>query len=184
MKPALFARRHRITTPLAVVLLLAAWLLAWIAVSAQTFPPLVGVTADNTGNLNTSQIGSAAQELQKLGVKPLVVFSNDLGGVSDINDFADKAIANYGLTTANGSIDPNLLAIAVTLNPRQLAVVWGDGLNGVMADPPEGQGFGTKILPIFLCNVHIHQFNGSGIINIHVPPEIHVRKAPATQQLC
>jgi uncharacterized membrane protein YgcG len=143
----LFASRksnRTLRATVSAIIVLALWLTTWLVALAQSFPPLVGVVADNTGNLNVSQINSAAGALQKLGVKPLAVFSSSLLGASNITDFAHSAAANYGLEN-NGLVDPNLFEIAVTTTPRQIRVVWGDNLNSVMSDPPSGQGMGTTI---------------------------------------
>jgi len=149
--PVFSCRKTQRSLGLATALaLLAAWLLTWGAASAQSYPPLNGVVADNTGSLNAAQINDAAQALQTLGVKPLAVFSSSMFGASTIDEFANNAAANYGFTGSNGALDPNLFAIVVTTNPRQLELLWCDNLNAVMADPPAGQGAGTKIRTQFV----------------------------------
>ena len=139
-------RQHGNSVRTAVAALLAtAWLLIWTTASAQSFPPLSGVVADGTGQLNAQQINDAARSLSDLGVKPLAVFMSGMSNASSIDDFAQKAAANYGFGDSSGAIDPNLFAIVVTTNPRQLTVKWGDNLNSIMADAPDGKGVGTKI---------------------------------------
>jgi chromosome segregation ATPase len=126
------------------LLLLAACFFAFApAISAQSYPPLVGVVADDTGNLTPTPINNAAQALQALNVKPLAVF---LRTGSTSNTFANQVAANYGLADVSaGTVDPNLFAIVATLNPRQITILWGDNLNAVMLDPPDGLGYGTSI---------------------------------------
>ncbi len=112
-------------------------------IRAQSYPPLVGMVADDTGNLNAAQINDAAKALQALNVKPLAVF---LKNGSTSSTFANQVAQNYGLAdTSAGTVDPDLFAIVATLNPRQISLVWGDNLNAIMSDAPDGLGYGTRI---------------------------------------
>ncbi len=128
------------------LLIVGAYLLAMgSAAYAQTFPPLVGVVADLTGNLNVSTINNAADLLKYLGIKPLAALLQTRTG-DDSDLFARKVAENYGLANVSDqTVDPDLLAIVVTLSPRQITVLWGDDLNSIMADPPDGQGLGTSL---------------------------------------
>jgi uncharacterized membrane protein YgcG len=112
------------------------------AVRAQSYPPLVGVVADDTGNLTAAQVNDAAKALQALNVKPLAVFLKN-GTADDV--FAHQVATNYGLIDSSGLVDANLFAIVVGLNTRTIDILWGDNLNAVMADAPEGLGYGTRI---------------------------------------
>lgn len=141
---------HRTLRPIVCLLLLASWLLAWGSAFAQTYPPLNGVVADTTGTLNATEINTAARELQNLGVKPLVVYADSYLGASSIDEFAQKAVAQYGYVDSNGIVDPYLFAIFVTTNPRQLLIKWGDSITNVMNPAPDGRGVGDKIRTQYL----------------------------------
>jgi uncharacterized membrane protein YgcG len=114
--------------------LCVAWLVCWTTLSfAQTFPPLDGVVADDTGRLEASAINSAAGDLQKLKVKPLVVMVSAEIGPDAITDYAYRAIRNYGLGSGLGNVDRDLLAIVVSLNGRQSTLIYGGNLSSTFA---------------------------------------------------
>src|SRR5215212_9062328 len=116
--------------PLALLLvLLLASLLGYRAAYAQAWPTPTGngVVVDNTGNLDAGTVSSAAQELTALGVKPLAVLTQDSLGFSDSEALARAAAEHYGLGSDGGStLDPNLFLVAVTLNPKQATILYGD----------------------------------------------------------
>src|SRR5437867_1992417 len=93
---------------IAALVLLSAWALAWAwaSVSAQSWPALQGVVADNTGKLDSGKINSAADGLKALSVKPLAVIFQNTPGYTDPVDFARTAAAQYNLASAN-NLDPN-----------------------------------------------------------------------------
>src|SRR6476646_7253413 len=103
---------HRILV--AILLLLGACFFALApTIRAQSYPPLTGVVADDTGNLNAAQVNDAAKALQALNVKPLAVF---LKNGSNSSTFANQVAGNYGLAnTLIGTVDPDLFAIVATL---------------------------------------------------------------------
>lgn len=113
---------------LAVLLLFSTWLLAWVGASAQTLPPLNGVVSDDTGKLDVGAVNQAAKQLQALGVKPLIVFSQSGRGYNDAPQLATAAARQYGLASSNGTLDPNVLAIVVILDSRRSSLVYGDAL--------------------------------------------------------
>jgi hypothetical protein len=117
--------------------LLVSWLLGWTAAVAQIWPPLDGVVADDTGRLDSGQVNGAADELRPLGVKPLAVLRDSLGGAADGNDLARSAAAQYGLGSSGG-LDANLLAVVVTFNPRTSTILYGDALKPAMEQRRNG----------------------------------------------
>lgn len=120
------------TRLLLALTLLLAWSVGWVGAAAQAWPPIDGVVADDTGGLDANSINGAAQQLQDLDVKPLMVFSeNGLGFGSDASGLGRAAAAQYGLGQ-DGTVDPDLFAIVVILNSRQASVVYGDRLRSAM----------------------------------------------------
>src|SRR4051812_27453979 len=129
--------------PLALLLVLTV-LLGYRVAYAQAWPTATGngVVVDNTGNLDAGSVSSAAQELTALGVKPLAVLTQNSLGFADSDALARAAAEHYGLGSNGGStLDPNLLLVAVTLNPKQSTILYGDGLKGAM----EQAGRGGKV---------------------------------------
>jgi uncharacterized membrane protein YgcG len=114
-----------------------AWIVGWGVVPAlaqQSWPPLDGVVADGTGQLDAGKINSAADQLKALGVKPLAVFVRDSPGYSNDTDFANAAAAHYNLAS-NNVLDPDVLAIVVVLNTRRSTILYGDSLKSAMERP-------------------------------------------------
>src|SRR3954471_18523430 len=124
------------------LLFVLAWLVSWATlVSAQAgFPTLNGVVADDTGKVDAAAVNSAAADLQKLNpaVKPLAVIVTRSVSASDITDFGSQAVANYGFSK-NGVVDPNILAIVVSVGGRQTVIIYGDALAGVMTQERGGR---------------------------------------------
>lgn len=112
------------------LLFVGAYLLAvGAAAYAQSFPPLDGVVGDDTGQLDAGRVNSAAAALQDLQVKPLAVLVQNQTN-SDNDAFARQVGSNYGYISggANGVVDPDFFAIIVSLNQRQLTLLYGDNL--------------------------------------------------------
>jgi uncharacterized membrane protein YgcG len=105
--------------------------------AAQTWPPLDGVVSDDTGTVDRVQVNQAAESLKQLGIEPLVVLARSSFG-QDIDTFARRAIADYGLSTG-GALDPDLFAVVVALDIRRDIIVYGDRLKPVM-EQPRGNG--------------------------------------------
>jgi hypothetical protein len=126
------------------LLLVGAYLFAMgSAVYAQTFPPLVGVVADDTDNLDAGAVNAAAEALTDLGVQPLVVLVQNQ---SDPNDdaFARTIAQSYGYI--NGAVvDPDLLSIVVSLNQRRFILLYGDNLRPIFEDTSRGETPATTI---------------------------------------
>lgn len=135
------SRAPRMRLALALLLCLA-WAVGWAAASAQTFPPIEGITADDTGAVNAAAVNSAAQPLQQQGVKPLVVMLQN--GTSDPESLAYSAAQQYGYGQ-DRQIDPDLFEILVTNNPRQYTILYGDNLAPVMEQARIGSKLSDRI---------------------------------------
>lgn len=83
-------------------------------------------------------VNAAAADLQRLGVKPLAVFVSSNVTPDDIADFARSAAENYGLSPS-GILDPNLLAVVVSLGGRSATILYGDSLVGAMTQQRGGR---------------------------------------------
>src|SRR5688500_11059045 len=121
----LVTRRVRVV----VSCLLVIW---WFSLSApalaQTFPPLDGIVSDDTGLLNVAEINQAATDLEQMGIRPLVVFSQAGTGYPSSEQQAYAAAENYRLAQPGRLLDPNLFAIVVVLDKRQTTILYGDAL--------------------------------------------------------
>ncbi|HYO50555.1 MAG TPA: TPM domain-containing protein, partial [Chloroflexia bacterium] len=132
----------------AAVALLFIWVFGWVAASAQTWPGLDGVVSDDTGRLSSeqiSQVNEAAAELERLGIQPLAVLSNDLKGLPDSEELAHAAAAQYGFGGANRQLDANVFAIVVVLNPRQITLLSGDSVAPIMSQVRGGRAVDDQI---------------------------------------
>ncbi|MGA7732564.1 MAG: hypothetical protein WCD37_14990, partial [Chloroflexia bacterium] len=126
------------------LLLVGAYLFAMgSAVYAQTFPPLVGVVADDTGNLDTDAVNAAAEALTDLGVQPLAVLAQNQPDPDD-DAFARTVAQNYGYING-GVVDPDLLSIVVSLNQRRFILLYGDNLRPIFEDTSRGETPATTI---------------------------------------
>jgi uncharacterized membrane protein YgcG len=127
------AWRHGAVRVIAALLLLLAWSATWLGTAAQAWPPLDGVVADDTGRLDAGEINQAAARLEDMGIKPLVVFSQGGRGFdSDAEGLGQAAAQQYGLSSAPGVLDPDLLAIVVILDSRQASIIYGDRLKSAL----------------------------------------------------
>lgn len=181
--------KHPLCRTLIAVLLLSAWLVAWIGVSAQSLPTLDGVVSDDTGQLDAAAINASAKKLQDLGIKPLIVFSRSGQGFADAPDLAKAAAQQYGLTTANGSLDPKLLAIVVILNSRRSGLFYGDavrpaldigGGSGTIADQARNKYLNTNLASGDYTKAFTSaiDFTASQIANYQNPPPTATPLAP------
>src|SRR4051794_27362931 len=96
----------------AVLLVIGVAAQSYRAVYAQAWPLATanGVVADDTGKLDAAGMGSAAQELKSLGVKPFALLTQTGLGFPNSDALARAAAAQYGLGSNGGSVlDPNLL---------------------------------------------------------------------------
>jgi uncharacterized membrane protein YgcG len=118
---------------LALVLLWGLWP---ALVAAQSIPRANGVVVDDTGTVNAAQVNEAARQLESLGVKPLAIVLRSGNGSSAI-DVARAAAAQEGLMP-NGALDADLFAVAVLVNERQSAIVYGDRLKAAMEQRADG----------------------------------------------
>ncbi|HEX8600972.1 MAG TPA: hypothetical protein VF952_20930 [Chloroflexia bacterium] len=126
---------------LVAVLLLLAWSATWTGVAAQTWPRQVGVVVDDTGRLDADRISQAAESLEALGIKPLMVLSQSgLGFGSDAGGLGQAAASQYGLASGSGTLDPDLLAIVVIIDSRQASIIYGDRLKSALE---QRRGTGT-----------------------------------------
>ena len=116
----------------ASLLVLVCWLSSASLALAQAWPTLDGVVADDTGQINASEVNQAAQALQALGIRPLAVFSQSGLGYASSGDLAYAAAQNYGLGQSGRVIDPDLFAVVVVLDTRQATILYGDRLKRYM----------------------------------------------------
>src|SRR5206468_12344069 len=81
----------------ALLLIIAVSLQSYRAVYAQAWPPATanGVVADDTGKVDAAGVGSAAQELKSLGVKPLAFLTQTGLGFPDSGALARAAAQHY-----------------------------------------------------------------------------------------
>mgnify|MGYP003289572191 CR=1 FL=1 len=112
---------------LALVLLWGLWP---AMAGAQSIPRANGVVVDDTGTVDVARVNEAARQLESLGVKPLAIVLRSANGRSAI-DVARAAAAQEGLVP-NGALDADLFAVAVLVNERQSAIVYGDRLKAAM----------------------------------------------------
>lgn len=182
-------KKRPLLRTLAAGLLLSAWLMVWIGVSAQSLPALDGVVSDDTGQLDAAAINRSAKKLQDLGIKPLIVFSRSGQGFADAPELAKAAAKQYGLTSANGSLDPNLLAIVVILDSRRSGLFYGDavrpaldisGGSGTIADQARNKYLNTNLAAgdytkAFTSTI---DFTASQIANYQNPPPTATPLAP------
>jgi hypothetical protein len=109
------------------------------------------VVADDTGRLDTGEINRAAARLQDMGIQPLVVFSQRGQGFGgDAAGLARAAAQQYGLASAPGTFDPDLLAIVVVLDSRQSAILYGDRLKSALEQRRGGGTLADQIRTDYL----------------------------------
>ncbi|HYP42243.1 MAG TPA: TPM domain-containing protein, partial [Chloroflexia bacterium] len=132
----------------AVVALIFMWAFGWVAASAQAWPELDGVVSDDTGRLSSEQINQvneAAAELERLGIQPLAVLSQNLKGLPDSEELAYAAAAQYGFGGANRQLDADVFAIVVVLNPREITILSGDSVAPIMSQVRDGRAVDDQI---------------------------------------
>lgn len=137
--------RLRAARLLAALLLVITWGATWAGTAAQAWPPLDGVVADDSGTLDAERINEAANRLEDLGIKPLMVFSEDgLGFGSDALGLGQAAAEQYGFSN-DGALDPDLLEIVVILNSRQAFIIYGDRLKPALEQSRSGGTLADRI---------------------------------------
>lgn len=153
----------------AALLLLLAWSATWLGTSAQAWPPLDGVVSDDTGRLDAGEINQAAARLEDMGVKPLVVFSQGGRGFgADASGLGQAAAQQYGLSSAPGVLDPDLLAIVVILDSRQASIIYGDRLKSALEQRRGGGTLADQIRSDYLNpNLAGGDFTGAYVESIN-----------------